>query len=317
MGPTNIALVKLFQADQQLRQSQERLDSASRSVRLLERRIADLTEKVKLSHQQLRERQTRQSQFELDIKSREARIEKLRTQQQEAKSHKEYQVFLTEINTEKVDKGKSEDELLKAMQLVENSQAELKDLQAQLEGEQKKYGETKAQLGGRLAELQTEVDRLTPVRAEAAKALPPKALDLFERNLEKYDGETMAAIGKPDRRREEYNCQGCHMDLVADVYNRLKTRDEPIQCPNCRRLLYIPEDLSPDVAVHKPKERREKRGKEEAAVMSRQLSAIDVARSIQVEEDEPEVAEGETQEATAPAASESAPQPPSGSTPST
>ena len=43
MGPTNIALVKLFRIDQDLREAQEKYDSASKSVRLLERRVAELT----------------------------------------------------------------------------------------------------------------------------------------------------------------------------------------------------------------------------------------------------------------------------------
>ena len=55
MGPTNVALVKLYQADQALRAAQGRLDSASRSVRVQERRIAELNEKLKLTQQQLRE----------------------------------------------------------------------------------------------------------------------------------------------------------------------------------------------------------------------------------------------------------------------
>ena len=46
MGPTNLALVKLFQADQNLRAAQERYESAARSVRILERKVADLTGKL-------------------------------------------------------------------------------------------------------------------------------------------------------------------------------------------------------------------------------------------------------------------------------
>ena len=36
MGPTNLALVKLFQADQKLRVQQERLDAATKNVRVQE-----------------------------------------------------------------------------------------------------------------------------------------------------------------------------------------------------------------------------------------------------------------------------------------
>src|SRR5690242_5781612 len=112
MGPTNIALVKLLRADAALREAQEHYDSAAKTVKIQERRLADLHEKLKLAQTSLREQQTRSATLELDIKSRDARIEKLRSQQQNAKNNKEYQAFLTEINTEKIDKGKSEDEEL-------------------------------------------------------------------------------------------------------------------------------------------------------------------------------------------------------------
>lgn len=254
MGPTNIALVKLYNAERSLREATERLDSASRTVRVQERRIAELTEKQRLAQAQLREMQAAVGELELDIKAREAKIEKYRQQQQQSINLKEYQAFLTEINTEKIDKGKVEDEVFKVMEQVEKKQAEITDLTAQIQGETQKHADTKAKLGGRIAELQAEVDRLAPLRDEAAQGVPPRALDMFERLCDKFEGEAMAPMAKPHRRREEYTCGSCNMDLVVDVYNRLHTRDEPVVCPNCHRLLYIPEGLTPDVAIHsKPK----------------------------------------------------------------
>ena len=113
MGPTNVALVKLFRADQALREAQERLDAASKNVRVQERRVNDLTEKLKVAQTTLREAQSRAKQLELDQGSRDAHIEKLRTQQSVAKNHKEYQTFLIEINTQKVDRAKVEEDQLK------------------------------------------------------------------------------------------------------------------------------------------------------------------------------------------------------------
>jgi predicted nucleic acid-binding Zn-ribbon protein len=289
MGPTNVALVQLYRADQALREAEERLDSASRSVRVQERRINELAEKLKLAQTQLREQQARGGQLDLDIKARDAKIERYREQQQNAKNHKEYQAFLTEINTEKIDKVKVEDEYLKVMEQAEKTAAEVKDLAAQLEGERKKNEETRGQLSGRLAELQAEIDRLRPVREAAAKGVSPKGLAAFERLVERFEGEVMAAIQRPDRRREEYVCTACNMSLVADVYNRLHSRDDLVPCPNCHRLLYIPEDMTPERAINKPKVRKEKPGgRGIGAISGRQVSAIDVARSIGQEEEEEE-----------------------------
>ena len=257
MGPTNVALVKLYQADQQLREAQARLDAASKGVRIQERRTNDLAERIRLTQTQLREQQSHGGNLDLDIKSRDAHIEKLRSQQQNAKNNKEYQAFLIEINTSKVDKAKVEEEALKVMEQVEKLQNELKELTTQHETEKAKLEQMRGQIGDTVATLQKEIDDLKPARQAAASAVPGKALHAFERLADKYEGEGLSAIARPDRRREEYVCTACHMDLVTDVYNKLHTRDELVFCPNCRRVLYIPDDLPPEMAVNKRKERKE------------------------------------------------------------
>jgi DNA-directed RNA polymerase subunit RPC12/RpoP len=83
---------------------------------------------------------------------------------------------------------------------------------------------------------------------------------MFERMADKYEGEAMAAIARPNPRREEYVCTSCNMDLVVDLYNRLHTRDEVVFCPSCKRMLYIPEDLTPENAVKQKKAPRARKG---------------------------------------------------------
>jgi predicted nucleic acid-binding Zn-ribbon protein len=249
MGPTNVALVTLFQADQTLREAEGRLEAATKNVRVQERRTNDLAARVQQAQQALREQQSKAGNQELDLKSRDAHIDKLRSQQQNAKNNKEYQAFLIEISTAKLDKGKVEEETIKTMEIVEKGQAELKELTAQLEGERSKLATMQTDIGGKVAQLQAEIESLKPARDEAAKVVPPKALEAFNRLAEHHDGEAMSAISKPDRRREEYACTACMMDLVTDVYNKLHTRDDLVFCPSCRRILYIPDDLPPELAI--------------------------------------------------------------------
>jgi predicted nucleic acid-binding Zn-ribbon protein len=249
MGPTNVALVKLYQADQHLREAQGRLDAVSKDVRVQERRVHDLAERLKLAQVKLRENQSHAGQLELDVKSRDARIDKLRTQQQNAKNNKEYQAFLVEINTEKVDKAKVEEQQLASMDSIEKGQTEVKELAAHVQAEQAKLETMRAQIGEKVAALQAEIDALKPKRETAAAAVPPKAIEAYRRLADRLDGEAMSAIEKPDRRREEYNCNACMMGLVVDIYNRLHTRDELVFCPSCYRILYIPADLPPEEAV--------------------------------------------------------------------
>jgi hypothetical protein len=262
MGPTNVALVKLFQADQQLREAQARLDAATKNVRVQERRVNELAAKQAEASTKLKEHQSRGSALELDLRSRDEHIEKLRAQQQSAKNNKEYQAFLIEINTGKVDKGKIEEDWIRTTEAIERGQAELKELAAGLEAERAKLASMKEQITDTISRLQAEIDALRPARDEAAAAVPKKAMDAFTRLADHHEGEAMSALVKHDRRREEYSCSACMMDLVTDVYNKLHTRDDLVFCPSCRRILYIPDDLPPELAI---KARPKSKDKESAA----------------------------------------------------
>jgi predicted nucleic acid-binding Zn-ribbon protein len=286
MGPTNVALVKLFQAETRLREAQGRLEATTKDVRIQERRVKDLTEKIHTAQNDLKTKQAQGGALDLDLKSRDAHIEKLRTQQQSAHNNKEYQAFLVEINTGKVDRNKVEEEALKVLDEIEKLSAEIKVMQTQQESEKAKLATMQTEIIDRTKSLRQEIDELTPARDAAAAAVPAKAREAFNRLADRFEGEAMAAITKPDRRVEEYSCTACNLDLVRDVYNRLHTRDELVFCPSCRRILYIPEDLTPELAVHKPKEKKTLAPKAPAAGTNRQTSAVDVLRSVTPDEDE-------------------------------
>jgi hypothetical protein len=147
--------------------------------------------------------------------------------------------------------------------------------------------------------------------------VPPKARELFERLAEHHDGEALSAITKPDRRREEYMCGACNMELVVDVYNKLHSRDEMFFCPSCRRILYIPEDLPPETAVHKKKPTKPKKAPAVGAAPRRGEAAVDVMNSVTGEEESAEGAESESVDSAE--TSQQSPTPGSGSeqTPST
>lgn len=256
MGPTALALVNLFQADQQLREAQARLDAASKNVRIQERRVHDLTERKKAGEAQVKSLHAKSMALDADLKGRDAKIEKLRTQQSNAKNNKEYQAFLVEINTGKVDRAKVEEDALALVTKIEGHQAELVTINQQLEAEQAKLTEVKSSISEKLAALNAEIEAVRPARdaaaAEVAK-LSPKALQVYERLADRYDGEAVAPINKPDPRRENYGCTACNLELVTDIFNKLRTRDDLVFCPNCGRILYVPTDMVHGQPVAKAK----------------------------------------------------------------
>lgn len=258
MGPTNLALLELFRADTALREAQTALDEATRGVRVQKKR-ADLAHD---SHNQtlrrLKQARAQQMEFDSDLKARDARIEHLRQQQEEAHNHKQFQNFLVEINNQKLDRSRIEEQAVQKLNEIEELQ-KLETQQAEaVATERQRADQLEAEIGGKTAELQAEIRRLEPEREAAAAKVPPKALTIFDRLADNYDGEAMSAVGHIEGRTEGYFCTACNMELVVDVYNRLMTRDEVLTCPGCGRMLYVPEELTPERAVRlkKPKTTR-------------------------------------------------------------
>ena len=74
---------------------------------------------------------------------------------------------------------------------------------------------------------------------EVAKGIPRKALEVFNRVAETYDGEAVATIEQQEGRTAAYSCGGCYMGVPAESVNVLMTKDEIIRCPNCTRILVL------------------------------------------------------------------------------
>ena len=201
MGPTNLALVRLFKADQALRQAQARLDQTTKNVRVHGLRLKELQGRLSETQTRLKDNQSHAANLELDIRSRDAQIEKLRAQQANTHNHKEYQAFLVEINTQKVDKARTEEQALTVMESIEKLTAEVKELSGQVETEEKKAEQMRQEIGEKSAAIQAEIDALKGPRDEAAGAVPARAREMFEKLADRYEGEALAALERPDRRR--------------------------------------------------------------------------------------------------------------------
>lgn len=287
MGPTNVALVKLYQSETELREAQRRLEAVTKNVRLQQRKVDDLTTRQQTAHSDLQKLQAKNGELALEIESRDVKIEALRTQQQQAQTNREYQAFLVQINTLKVDKAQVEEDSLKLMEQVETLTKENESLSTQLTAESAKFQEMRASIDERVKAMTDEVDALRPARDALAVMVPERIKQIFDRLAERYEGEAMEPIDKPHPKREEYIALTCNIDLTVDVYNRLHSRDELLFCPSCGRIMFIPADLVPEKAVHKPKEKKARKPKGDlAAPIPRQLLAGSVVSSVDRDEEE-------------------------------
>lgn len=244
----NDTLHALFLVDQQVRGLESRLDGARRHVRVQQIKIDQLNQQCEEIQTQLKQAQAHAGNLENEIDSVDQRINKLRDQMNTAKTNKEYSTFLVEVNTFKADKTKHEDQLLEQMSRVEGFQAELQAIEQQL-AEQRRIKEVADKdLQERTAEVGDQLNALKAEREKAAGVVPPELLGVFERLAETYDGEAMAPVIEEDRRRMEYTCGGCYIQIPVEKVNVLATQDVLVRCPSCTRILYLENELKASMA---------------------------------------------------------------------
>lgn len=256
VGPTYKLLVEFHKADLAYMQVKMRLATVTRAVRQQQAKVDQLTADEKAEHEKLVKLTARAAELESDVKQRESHIEALRQRQQAVTTAKEYQALLVDINTHKLDKGKVEEQALVAMEAAETQKTTAQTISQKLEAEKEKLAAMLAEIDDRVKQLEAELAAAKAPRDELAARLPQAMLAIYERLSERMDGEAMVPIEQPDPRAEEYLCTGCNTYLVVDVYNRLRTRDELELCNVCGRVLYIPDDLTPEKAVVKTKAKK-------------------------------------------------------------
>ena len=88
--------------------------------------------------------------------------------------------------------------------------------------------------------LKGMLTELTDKRSEAAVAVPPEIMAVFDRIAGNYDGDAMAVVERHGKKPpHSYVCGGCFMSLSAEHFNALQVRDEIRTCDNCGRILYL------------------------------------------------------------------------------
>jgi len=240
MGAIRDALHRLQDIETQIRSVREKIEAKRRTVRAHHRKITKLKNQIQEIQERIAQDQKQSDRLELERKTHEEHLVKLRETLNQAKTNKEYAAVLTQLNTDKANALKLEDQVLSALTQVDEQKKKQAELGVQLEKEEtlakeleKSVEEFEEKLSGKLKELETKAD-------QAREDIPATALAIFERACEKHDGEAMAMIKKEHPKREEYTCGGCNLSVPLEIVNALQTsRDAVIQCQICSRIFYL------------------------------------------------------------------------------
>jgi predicted nucleic acid-binding Zn-ribbon protein len=240
MGAMLDALLALQDIELQIVDIRRQVASRQRTVRQQTAKLRAAEETLAAEREEFKRSQTQMDEVDLELKSRSAHITRLRENLNTVRTNKEYAAVLSQLNNEKADVTRLEARAFELLTGVEARKKALAERQAAVDREVQKLAAVESQVTHAQSSFTDRLAALEKQREEAAAALDSKALEMFNRISERYDGEVMARVIQVHPRHPEYLCEGCNMSLAAERANALLTRDDVITCDNCGRILHMP-----------------------------------------------------------------------------
>ncbi len=189
-------------------------------------------EKMKLKGEALlkKKREKEKSLEELHEK-----IAKMKARVSDIKTNKEYQAHLKEIESSEKGISGIEEEILVVMEEIDVSRKAQKEKEEKLNAEIRKMEELKKELDVEVRKHEEELSRLKEERAGIVGRLAPEVYNLYMAILRTGSGLAVT-------RTKNEVCLGCNMNIPPQLFVEIRKREEIIQCPQCRRILYFEEE---------------------------------------------------------------------------
>jgi len=242
MGPVLNGLIKLQSVENRLRAVKAKLARCRRNVIIQENQVRSFQNALEAKKEEVQLTKVQSDRLELELRTRDETIAKLRASLNAAKTNKEYAALLTQLNTTKADNAKIENQILGLMKDIEADEAECREIQKQIVEQKQKLEETRKEADKLTSGYEVQIDEIQKEWDAVAETIQQKALQVFNRVAETYDGQAVAGIDRQEGKTDVYTCGGCFMGITAETVNLLLTRDEIIRCPNCTRILVLGSD---------------------------------------------------------------------------
>jgi len=239
MGPKLQALLDYQDLELQIVDIRRQLEQKERAVAAQQAKLDTFRQSLDAEKESIRRVQAEFDEQDLDIKARSAHIGKLREALNSVKTNKEYATILAQLNTEKADAARVESKALELMTTIDARRKALSDRGASEQSERERLTVLTNELEQARKMFAARLASVTNLREVASRNVDAAILNHFTRLSERYDGEVMAELVRPNPRRDEYVCGGCNIALRAEVANALQTKDEPVHCKSCGRILFL------------------------------------------------------------------------------
>jgi uncharacterized protein len=189
---------------------------------------------VDAAHKALQEAKSHVHRKELDVNEREEQIRQLNGKLGGATSNKEYQGILLKIAELKAENGRTETDILMAMDEVEAKDKLHEAAKATLRDAEGVLREAEGKVASQRSAMEQEAGEAASQRAALAAEIPAEQIRVYERIRagNKKSGTAVAVV------HGEY-CQGCQMAITSHELTELIKGEKLVICRTCQRILVL------------------------------------------------------------------------------
>jgi len=242
-------LLKLQDADKEIRRLQDEVAELPKRVAAIEQKLAGTKAQLEKAQTAVKADEASRRKFDANITELRGKISKYRDQSLDVKTNEQYKALLHEIQFAEKEIAANEDKILELMVNADARDKEVKAAQAELKEETAEIEREKEQARQRTAEDEKLLTEWRGKRDQLRSLIREDLLRHYER-VSKFRGSGIAEV-------RDQKCMACRVMLRPQTYNEVRSGQQAIVCDSCQRILYF--NPAEELVDQKPSTHRAKR----------------------------------------------------------
>lgn len=229
-------LRELHRLQKHAKDLQDQIERGPKMLRAHQAKVAKHEEMIGQAHEAIKKLKVNIHQKEVSLKMVQDQIKKHEDQRNRAETNKEYQALQHEIESDKTQFRKIEDDMLVDMEAIETRTLKIPDLEKELEKTKQEVAKVIDDIQSRRTMLVDLLNTTHKQIEEAQAQLPADVKLLFDRLTAAKGQDALAPV-------QGRTCASCYTEITAQSYLDLQ-RGSFVVCKSCGRILYLVEQVA-------------------------------------------------------------------------
>ena len=223
-------LLRLQSVDYDLGELDRSKDYLPEMINNLEHEIADTKTALEASEKELTEQNLLNNRLDLELTTLNQELAKFQKQMMIIKTNKEYDAITNEIANRKVRISEIEEEILKALTLIDDLKEKIKEYKGKLEEIEQGNEDELVHLREELGSIDDKIKIKEGDRKNITVRIDKKLLATYERVRKGRGNQVVVAI----RKRA---CGACYKGVPPQIIQEIRKGERVYTCDNCGRIL--------------------------------------------------------------------------------